>query len=680
MTDLHLDFETFSEVDLRKVGAYRYLSDPSTEILMAAYHAEGVMYFWDATLGTPPPENLLSYLQDPTVTIHAFNAAFERLVMHYLLGIELPPERFRCSMVHAWSLSFAGGLSEVGAALGLSPDKQKMAEGRRLINKFCKPAPKGHRESRYTAANSPEDWRVFCQYCLQDVVSEMEIERQLSLYPMLERELGYWCLDQRINDRGLPLDMSLVESACRLDKEADERLRAYLAEQTGLDNPASNTQMAQWLYAQGVSVANMQKETLVALLHDEKIPPEIASVIEAKLLLAQAANKKWHSLKDAQVEGAVHGTLQFLGAQRTGRWSGRLFQPQNIKQGRKDADIVAGDVVDACYEDIETGYGDVKTFLSEIVRTAITAPDGETLVISDLSSIESRVLGWLSQCGRINRIFRDKLDTYKDFACEVFKVLYEEVTPEQRKFAKPPTLGCGYGLGAGGLVSYARGYGVPLTEDEAKDIVTLYRSVYPEVPKLWRWLQDVCVAVTLQGGSYEGYGLTITRDDQFLTITLPSSRRLYYHHPLAALVDPPWSNARLAELEQELEEMGCERDVVASRLREEKERLKVWQFSYMGQDQYTRKWARISTHGGKLTENIVQAIARDLLADWMARVEWEYPKIVLTVHDEIVTLVNTQEKEEALLRINNLASITPEWAPGLILEAEGFTSKRYRKD
>lgn len=766
-THCHLDYETYSEADIKEVGGYKYAADPSTEVMLAAYSFNGgEVRLWDATQDPVMPADLAAAFADPSVQFHAFNAAFERNITKYVLGLDVPTERWHCTMVHAWSLSFSGGLAEVGEQIGLSPDKQKLTDGKKLINRFCKPAPSNHKAERYTSKTHPEEWARFCEYCRQDVVSEQEMETLLVGYPVIPQERALWLLDQRVNDRGLPIDGALVAGAIKIREEEIEILKARMNEITGLSNANSPTQLGAWLATQGVPLPDMTKDTIEHALQSPHLPPSVTEVLQCRQQASKTSVKKWDALSMATMsDGRLRGVFQFGGAQRTQRWAGRIFQPQNLpRPSRDDIDVVASALVPGSRDLIDVVYGNVMEFLSDCIRAGVTAPDGQLLAVCDLGSIESRVLGWESGCTRINQTFANGLDTYKDFATELFNVPYEEVTKHQRFVSKPPTLGCfagdtpvltnsgwkpieevttldlvydgeewvghsgvayqghktvltdygvtatpdhlfldvwdmetwtpwgqlvtkaaklsetnvydilnagprnrfsiwtekgaaivhncGYRLGGPGLVAYAEGMGVKMTEEEAAHAVEKYRSAYPEVPAMWAWYDGAMKDVIDGGGVREGYAVQISRDDNFMFITLASGRRIAYYKPLIVDRVPPWG--------------GKPRPTI----------------TYMGMNQYNRKWERLSTHGGKATEQVTQGLSRDVLGYHMMIVENERPEFSLVghVHDEMLNLVREQDAERLSKELEQIMSTTPHWAPGLLLGAKGFYTKRYKKD
>lgn len=655
MIRLHLDYETYSNADIKKVGGYRYAADPSTEILMASYAFDDrPPVLWDATVDPEVPKDLMAAFLSPEVELHAFNAAFERQITRHVLGLHIPTSRWFCTMVRAWALGFSGGLAAVGEQIGLSPDKQKLSEGSKLINRFCKPAPSNRKADRYTRHTHPEEWNRFCQYCVQDTVAEREMEDLLVGYPTIPQERDLWLLDQDVNDRGLPIDLALVQGAVEIRDAEIIKLKREMNDITGLKNANSPAQLLKWLDEQGAPQPDMTKDSVARTLSVPTIPTPVREVLQCRQQASKTSVKKWDALLAATTDdGRLRGAFQFGGAQRTQRWAGRIFQPQNLpRPSRKDIDVVAGWLALRDRDLVEVIFGDVMGFLSDTIRAAITSPEGKELVVCDLGSIESRVLGWESGCTRINQTFARGFDTYKDFATELFGVTYDEVTEHQRFVSKPPTLGCGYRLGADGLMAYAESMGVTMSYDEAKHAVDTYRSTYPEVPEMWAWYDEAMRAVIDGGGTREGYAVQLSRDDNFLFLELCSGRRIAYYKPLILDRTPPWG--------------GKPRPTI----------------TYMGMNQRTRKWERLSTHGGMATEQATQGLARDILGYHMTLVEREYQEFTLVghVHDEVITEVQEGQGSRLVPVIEGIMSTTPPWAPGMLLGAKGFNTKRYKKD
>lgn len=653
-TNIHIDLETYSEADLKKVGLYRYATDPSSEIQMMAWAVDH--HEIDIVDTRDDMETiLLDFLLDQRVIFWAHNAAFERIMLREVLGIDIPIERWRCTQVLGYSFAFAGGLGDMVKALDAPPEMQKDAIGTRLIHRFSKPQPKNHKVRRWTKENDPEGWAQFMEYCRQDVVAERWLHERLSPYTQDASAWELYALDQKINDRGLPIDMKLMDAALTMADKEKDRLLKSMQKITGLSNPGSNSQLKQWLIDRGLPMENMQKETLNQLFPTLPDGPA-RDVIELKLQHAKASTAKWAALDRANVDGKIHGAFQFGGASRTMRWAGRIFQPHNlprptIKEPEQAADIIAASELP--YEVTQFCYPSVMEVLSSTLRGAVKAPKDAVLVVSDLSSIESRVLGWFTGCDRIQRIFATGKDTYKDMAVEIFSKPYDEITKAERTFAKPIVLGGGYYLGAKGLLAYADGFGIEMDLETAQKHVDTFRATYPEIPKFWEWIKQAVFLCTQTGASSEGYMLKVFAEGEFLRIRLPSGRCLSYHKPAIIEKAAPWSTP--------------ERVVM------------IDNFSFMGMNQFTKKWKRINVHPGFLTENITQAIARDVLCVWLRRSDARDFYLVLHVHDEEGAVEAAARAEERLAEMNQLIREPIPWAPGLLLDAEGYISRRYKK-
>ena len=659
---INLDFETYSEVDLRRVGVYAYAAHPSTRVELAAWALPGeAVVSWDINDCAFEDSELYQLLLDPSTQWAAWNAQFERVITRDVIGIDIPVERWNCTMQRAWALSFSGGLSDVGKQLNIRQDRQKLADGRKLVHKFCKPAPKSHNADRYCKDNAPEDWARYVQYNIQDVVAEREIAMLLPMLP--EREENLYRLDQHINDRGAPVDRELIETAVKLESKEKTRLKHELNEYTGLANANSLQQLTPWLEARGVEIPmsfskaeNKMKKSLckdnIEAMLKAGVPEWLSYVLKTRMAVGSTSTKKWKAFRDyVAPDDRVHGMFQFGGAQRTQRWAGRGVQLHNLKQGYENADEVADQILALDEATLRILYGDLLDMLANTVRTAITAPPGRMLAVSDLAAIESRMLGWLADCKAINRIFAEGRDAYRAFGSEYYGKAEEEITKAERKFSKPPVLGCGYQLGADGLVTYAEGYGVNLDEEESKRLVDLWRRLYWEVPEMWYWLLEACKTVTeTRHMVFEGYRVRIHGDERFLYIDLPSGRSLHYYHPRIEMIVPPWGGAPRPTM------------------------------TYMGKDQYTNQWKRITTHGGKITENIDQACARDVLAEQMLHGYNNGLDIVAHVHDEMVAECDEGHAASTLAYMNQIMNWTPPWAQGLLLGSDGFITKRYRKD
>lgn len=644
---MFIDIETFAETDLTTEGLDRYAADPTLEILMASWFHQGELVTWSQP--DPVPAVLLGLLADPDVLVHGWNVRFERACIAAAWGVEIPWRRCRCDMAQALSLGLPGSLGAAGAALGLSADQAKKRTGRTLIRKFCQPRrpTKNKPWTRCNWETDPENWAEFVDYNRQDVRAEMTIHRKLARWPVPVFEWRHWCEDARVNDAGLPIDRTLVDQAILIDQRNHDRLIEEAQAITGLANPNSVAQLSDWLRRQGVATESLTKHQVQTLL-DAGQTPEVERVLQIRQELGKTSVKKFHALARATGrDGRLRNSLQFYGAARTGRWAGRIFQPQNLPRGNINDPEALRETV----ERIRAGGEATPDELSSVIRCAVRAPDGRLLRVADLANIESRILGWLADSRRMLRVFADpEGDIYKDFAVELFQCRPDEVDKARRNYAKPPTLGCGYGLGADGLVKYAEGYFVDMTKDEAQTAVDTFRQTYPEVPALWRRLTAATVGLVRAGKGRRVVGrLRFEYDAPFLFMILPSGRRLAYLQPTIEERKAPWG------------------DMVPN-------------VTYMGLDQYTRQWVRLSTHGGKWVEQACQAISRDLLALGVSQALAAGFEVVGHTHDELIALSGADD----WLDHDVLAwcmTRPPPWGDAkLYLGAAGFSDVIYRKD
>lgn len=652
MTDLHLDYETASEIDLRTAGAHVYAAHRSTRVLMLSWaFGDEPVQLWEPHLCAIPPERLVRGLLDPTVVCKAANAPFERLITYYKLGISVPYERWRCVLVKAYYLGFAGGLDQVLEQVGL---RKKDPRGGRLINKFCSPAPKNHKAEWYDWRNSPDDWRAFGEYCVQDAEVERELDHWLDRFPgMLDRDWYQWFIDQRINDRGVPLDVEFAESAVELWDVERTRLGEELSAYANLPKVTRGPFLEHLnLYADPPfeSLDGKYVQSRRGSLHPRA--EKLLDLWQAKE--AKAATKYTAVIRCAGTDHRARGMFQYKGASRTDRAGGRRLQLQNLKHPIADISDIEGLVASVKVKDIDglrtkfdAGISDI---LGGAVRHVITAPPGKVLCVADLTSIESVLLGWLTDCKLINETFRAGRDSYKVFASKYYGIGYDAVEKWQRSFCKPPVLGCGYMLGAGGLIGYAEGMGVDMEAGEAKKAVATFRGMYPEIKAFWYWLYDAIKAVTWSGVPISGYRLTIERDADFLRIRLPSGRNLSYFQPQILPMPAPWDRAQTIE-----------------------------NFTYMGMDD-KRQWVRDSAHAGGVTENIIQSIAWDILQNGIVNAYEEGLDVILQVHDELAVEADDTDAGRVLPLLEDCMTRLPDWAPDLWLGAAGFTTKRYTKD
>ena len=641
---LEMDIETFSDVDLIKCGVYAYADSPAFEVLLFAYSFDGgETRVIDLAQGEELPEEVAEAVFDGSVVKTAFNANFERTCLSKHFGRYLPPDSWHCSAVQAAVLALPRSLEDVGAVLGL--DEQKMKEGRELIRYFCvpcKPTKANGGRRRNLPCHAPEKWELFKAYCMRDVDVEKAIRRKLYKFPIPEGEMELYRLDQRINDRGVLVDMGLVRQAVvceRLHKEVVTR-RAY--ELTGLENPNSVAQLKGWLGENGVEAESLSKKAVAELI--EESDGEVEELLRLRLLMAKTSVKKYEAMERSVCsDGRVHGLLQFYGANRTGRWAGRLVQVQNLPQNHlPDLELARGLVREGRFEDVEMFYGSTPEVLSELIRTAFVPEPGCRFVVADFSAIEARVLAWLAGERWRLEVFSSHGKIYEASASAMFHVPIEEVTKGSplRQKGKIAELGLGYGGAAGALVSMGA-LDMGLSEDDLPPLVAAWRRANPHITQFWWDVDKAAVeAVTKRTGTRAGR-IGFEYRSGILFVTLPSGRKLAYVKPRMAV-----------------NKFGREG------------------LTYEGILE-NKKWGRIETYGPKLVENIVQGTARDLLAEAMLRVEKRGYPIVMHCHDEIIAEV--PEGMGSVEEMCEVMAVRPSWAEGLPLRADGYECPFYQK-
>lgn len=653
---LHLDYETASDQNLKKTGAYQYAEHASTRPLMLGWAIDDQpVELWQPHL-SPMPTDLRDAFRDPRIGKHAYNAAFERLITKHCLDLDVPYEQWRCTMVESFYLGFAGKLDMVLKAVGLEPKDDR---GHRLINTFCTPAPKNHKADWYDWDNKPQEWYDFCQYCIQDVHVERQLWHWLRKFPgMHDWDQQQWCLDQSINDRGVPMDQFMASRAIEIWDIEKQNLTEELRDMTGLEK-VTRGPFLEWIKDNtGVTLDNTRKEYLAALLSKGDLPDEVRPYIDLWAQKEGKATSKYAAVINGTGEdGRARGMFQYKGASRTDRAGGRLIQLQNLKRP-----FVEPFEIETLVNAIKCGDPKFLEMLypkstSEIlggaIRHVISASPGYTFAVCDLSSVESVVLGWIAQCPAIDQTFRSGRDSYKMFATEYYGIPYEQVTKEQRGFSKPPVLGCGFMLGWKGLIAYAEGYGVDMSKDQAKKAVNTFRGMYPEIPVFWNWIYDAVKYTVLTGVPVEGYRLRLERDNDFLRIWLPSGRALSYYQPEIRRKEAPWSTVEKPAW--------------------------VDNFCYMGMND-KNQWVRIYAHAGGVTENIVQSIAGDLLWNGITNADAQELPVVLHVHDEIAVEVPVPKAMDSLVKLEACMTAQPPWAHDMWIGADGFITNRYTKD
>lgn len=651
MSLLAIDIETYSSVDLKSCGVYAYTEAPDFEILLFGYAFDDEpVQIIDLASGEKMPKHLLKAIADPKITKTAFNANFERtcITMHFCTPIPLPPEDWRCTQVHALTLGLPIHLDGVAKAMNL--EQQKDTAGKALIRYFsipCKPTKTNGGRTRNLPGHNPEKWAQFKEYCRQDVEVERNVRKTLERFPVLETEQKLWCLDQQINDKGIQIDHKLVTNAIICDTQFQERKTEEAAKLTGLENPNSVAQLKTWLSAKGMVVESLTKDTVPELLKQAK-DNTVKRMLELRQETSKTSVKKYLAMERARCnDDRFRGLLQFYGANRTGRWAGRIVQIQNLPRNElKDLDAARQFLLDGDYETIEMLFDSVPDVLSQLIRTAFIPSNNHRFIVSDFSAIEARVIAWLAgEKWRMN-VFNSHGKIYEASASAMFKVPIEAITKDNplRQKGKIAELALGYGGSVGALISMGA-LNKGLKEEELPGLVKKWRQSNPNITKLWWGVERAALTavrekkmVTMQ------YGLAFTYESGILFIRLPSGRRLAYARP--KIEHDGWFN---------------------------KPKL-----TYEGVVQDTKQWGRIDTYGPKLVENVIQAISRDCLAEAMIRIDEAGYNIVMHVHDEVV--LDVPHDTGSLGDVNLIMSEPIKWAPGLPLNADGFETNYYKKD
>lgn len=659
MKHLSIDIETYSDVDLAKAGLYRYCDTPAFEILLFAYSVDfGPVKIIDFTAGENLPADIFNALSDEIVQKHAYNAAFEITCLNRA-GFNTPPEQWRCTMLHGMYLGYPAGLAKLGEALGLPDDKKKMGVGKALIRYFCvpcKPAKSNGNRTRNLPKHEPEKWQLFKTYCCQDVVTEMEDLKRLLAFPVPQEVQDDWVIDYQINSRGIAVDNELVNGALAIDAEYKNELTAKAIAITGLSNPNSRSQLLSWLNENtSLDLPDLTKATVTANLNvDDKTAAEI---LDIRRELSKSSVSKYKAMETAMCgDKRVRGLLQYYGASRTGRWAGRLVQVQNLPRNYIENLDTARELVKSHNrQGLNLLYGDVADTLSQLIRTAFIAPEGDTLCVADFSAIEARVLSWLAGEQWRMEVFSSHGKIYEAAASMMFGVPIEKISkgnPEYslRQKGKVAELALGYQGGANALISMGA-LKMGLTEDELPDIVHRWRQANKRICDFWYAVDQAALSVleTAQPAGV-GHNIILAREFNavygldFLTVQLPSGRKLFYPAPF--LAENQFGRAAIHY-----------------------------------KTQIANKWCCTSTYGGKLVENITQAVARDCLAIALRRLVAAGYKPLMHIHDEVVCEVPlTSLRDDEVERMSQIMCQPIDWAPGLLLNAAGFQNKYYMKD
>lgn len=655
MDVLNIDIETYSSIDIGKSGLYKYAQSNDFEILLFAYSLNSSeVKVIDLAQGETVPDEIIKRLSDNKTELRAYNANFEWYCLNRA-GFKTNLEQWKCTMIHAYYAGFPGGLGKVGKALGFEEDKKKDMSGKALIRYFsvpCKATRANGGRTRNLPHHDLDKWNLFVEYNRQDVVAEMAIMNKLKSVKVPENEWEQWQMDIRMNERGIAIDTDLVDSSLWISEYWNEKLMDEARDITGLDNPNSTSQLLEWLKSQDVKVENLQKATVEKLI--KEVTGKVNRVLEIRKELSKTSTKKYVAMKAALGEqNRVRGLLQFYGANRTGRWAGRLVQVQNLP--RNYIQNLSGTREVVKRKDVATLeilYGNIPDTLSQLIRTAFIPEEGKKFVIADFSAIEARVIAWLAGERWRSEVFKTHGKIYEASASQMFGVPIEKIkkgNPEYalRQKGKVAELALGYQGGPGALKAMGA-LNMGLTEEELPGIVKMWRGSNKNITGLWWAIGSTAIEVVEGSGRKAVNGIIFEKEGDlsngldFLTVQLPSGRKLYYVNPGTKL------NSRDSKV-----------------------------ITYMAQNQTTGKWETAETYGGKLVENIVQAIARDCLAVSIKRLTEKGFKIVMHIHDEVVI---EAPMETTVDEVCEIMGQEIEWAKGLLLRADGFETMYYKKD
>ena len=644
MDTLAIDIETYSDVSLPDCGVHRYAASEQFEILLFAYSLnDEPTRIIDLASGEKISDKIMEYLTDDSVIKTAYNAAFERNCINRFFGLSLKPEGWRCTLVQASMLSLPLSLEGVGEALNL--DKKKMSEGKDLIRYFCmpcKPTKANGGRTRNLPSDAPEKWELFKTYCIRDVDVEKQIRNKLAKFPIPDREQKLYCMDQRINDRGIMVDQELIGHAVACDLLYKEMVTKKAYEISGLENPNSVSQLKDWLNEKGIEVDSLAKAAVEDLV--ENTQGDVAEMMKLRLAMSKTSVKKYEAMERSVCpDGRVHGLLQFYGANRTGRWAGRLVQIHNLPQNHmEDLELARSLVKEGRYDLVELLYDSTPDVLSELIRTAFVARPGCRFIVSDFSAIEARVMGYLAGEGWVIEEFRGAGKIYEQTASKMFHIPIREITKGSpyRARGKVASLACQYGGAEGALISMGALNFVE--EEELKGLVQSWRTANPHIVNYWYEIDGAVKAAVKERKMTKVGMVTVYYQSGMLKIALPSGRVLSY-------VRPRMTVNRFGSESVSYEGIGT-----------------------------NRKWTRIESYGAKFCENIVQATARDVLAEAMLRLEKKGFDIVCHIHDEVV--LEVPEGTSSVEEVNEIMAVCPDWCEGLPLKAAGFESPFYKKD
>lgn len=668
---LSIDLETYSTISIGAAGSYRYILDPSFEILLFAYSLDGMpVEVIDVASGQVIPLWLKNALKNPLYIKHAYNAAFEWFALSKYLGW-LPPDQWRDTMLHALYCGYPASLDAAGRAMGLPEDKKKLTTVKALIRYFCvpcKPSNANGNRTRNLPRHDPAKWALFKEYNGQDVVTEMEIDHRLSAFPVPAFVQKQWEIDLMMNARGVAADMEMVSGALVIGATVKSQLMAEARQLSGLDNPNSIKQLARWLTEatdSDAEITSVTKETVATMLKQPQ-PANVQRMLEIRQELGKTSTKKYDALETCIADdGRVRGLLQFYGANRTGRWAGRLVQVQNLPRTYTHPLPPARQLVkDRNIDGLRLMYGSINDTLSQLIRTAFVATPGNVLIDADFSAIEARVISWLAGQEWRLEVFRTHGKIYEASASQMFHVPIEKIkkgNPEYalRQRGKVAELALGYQGGVSAMRRMDTGHNLDdLSDDEVKGIVNRWRETNSMIRDLWNIVDSAAVTVITNGGALTirsettdavitlACELDVITGTRYMTILLPSGRKLYYPSPEIGV--NRWGNPSV---------------------------------SYMGQNQTTKRWERVETYGGKLVENIVQAIARDCLAIAIENLEAQGLHVVFHIHDEVVIDTPAWADEDTMLEtVTKIMTKPIPWAQMLPLNADGWVDKYFKKD
>lgn len=665
MKETLIDIETYCEADIKKCGLYRYVSDPSFEILLIAWATDegsgfGETKLADLASGEPFPQELLDNFKDSNVTLIAHNAAFERvsfsryLQQHYpgqylRPGTFLSPNNWICTMVMAASLTLPMALNDVGEVLRTT--QQKDEEGKRLIKLFsapCKPTKSNGGRTRNLPYHLPEDWAKFKYYCIQDVNTEVDIYKRLKRFPMSAREWHHYRVNERINDRGVRIDTELVQQAITCDLLLSDAMTTKAYELTGLENPNSVSQLKTWLDERGISMDTLGKKNVTEMIGEldkNGVDAEAMDMLKLRLQMAKSSVKKYQAAERCVCpDGRARGLFQFYGASRTGRYSGRNIQLQNLPQNHISTLDEARTLVKmGCFDMVESIYGNTPDVLSQLIRTMLIPRNGCEFIVADFSAIEARVLAWEAGEQWVLDAFKNGEDLYCATASQMFHVpvVKHGINGDLRQKGKIATLACGYGGSSGALISMGA-LQMGLKEEELPEIIDSWREANPKIVQYWWDVEKAAMQAFKTGGRQDIGRISFAFSSGTLWMVLPSGRKLAYLVP-----------------------------------KQQPNRFGRMSLTYEGVGQ-NHKWARQETYSGRLVENATQAIARDILAEAMARIEDEGLNIVAHVHDEVI--IEAPKGKYTVEEICRLMAANPDWCDGLPLAAAGYKGDYYFKD